>query len=458
MIIQQGLQASGGGIGTASPLGGGHVGAVRMRRLGGSARKNSIAIWLSMIGLIIPAADATLYIGGAKFTAGKLCIALLLVPALMAFSERGRKLVVSDAFVCMTAVWIVAAASQIDGSRTMSSAVSECLEFFGGYWVARAFIYGPAALREFVKVVKILAFVALLLAIVDSASGRLVAHELVASLFNTIPPDAQYRNDMVRATATFDHAILYGAFCCFSGTILLYAESDAVKRTVYVGLCVLGCVLSLSSSALLSLAIVIAAFSYDRVMQRYSWRWILFWAIGAMPVIGLLAFSENPVGWFLSHLTLDPESGYFRLMIWDAAFQRLSEAPFIGYGFNPLNSDILDATVDSVWLVMALRFGIPMVVLLLLSIFTACLPVKRGGLVRRRDMTMEGLATAFTLVLAMYIFIGLTVHFWNFMWIFWGLCIGIRASLREWLFKEAHQHAAQHRVAFNLARAARNNR
>ncbi len=39
--------------------------------------------------------------------------------------------------------------------------------------------------------------------------------------------------------------------------------------------------------------------------------------------------------------------------------------------------------------------------------------------------------TAFTLVLLTFMFTGFTVHFWNYMWIFWGLSIGIRASLRE---------------------------
>jgi MFS family permease len=376
------------------------------------------------------------------------------LPALVAVCERSRKLVLSDVFAFATAGWIVMAASQADGSDSMSSAVSEALEFFGGYLVARAFIFGPAALREFVKVLKILAFVTLLFAITESMSGRLIVHEIVASIFGTTPPDAQYRNGFVRATATLDHAILFGAFCCFTGTILLYAESDAVKRTVYVSLCLLGCLLSLSSSALISSSIVIAAYSYDRAVQRYPWRWVVFWAIAALPVFALFAVSGNPLGWILTHLTLDPESGYFRLMIWNEAFERLPESPLIGFGFNPLNSDILDATVDSVWLVFALRFGIPMIALLLLSTLTACLPQNRDVRIRGRDVFMGRLSTAFTMVLFMYIFIGLTVHFWNYIWMFWGLCIGVRASLREWSFKEAAQHAAQRRVALSLARAA----
>jgi hypothetical protein len=41
------------------------------------------------------------------------------------------------------------------------------------------------------------------------------------------------------------------------------------------------------------------------------------------------------------------------------------------------------------------------------------------------------MSTAFTIVLILLVFDGLTVHYWNFLWIFWGVCIGIRVSLRE---------------------------
>jgi len=47
------------------------------------------------------------------------------------------------------------------------------------------------------------------------------------------------------------------------------------------------------------------------------------------------------------------------------------------------------------------------------------------------------MATGFTMVLGMFMFVGLTVHFWNYMWISWGLCIGTRASVREWFLTQA---------------------
>jgi hypothetical protein len=135
------------------------------------------------------------------------------------------------------------------------------------------------------------------------------------------------------------------------------------------------------------------------------------------------------LGWVLTHLTFDPESGYFRYLIWERGLAFIDKAPLAGYSFNLLHDDILDSTVDSVWLVSALRYGIPMIIFLFLANFAAALP---SGTSKRTDFHTSQMSTAFTLVLMMFMFIGLTVHFWNFMWIFWGLCLGIRVSLREW--------------------------
>ena len=48
---------------------------------------------------------------------------------------------------------------------------------------------------------------------------------------------------------------------------------------------------------------------------------------------------------------------------------------------------------------------------------------------------MNNMRTGFTLVVVMFMFIGITVHYWNNVWIFWGICIGIRASLQEEYFR-----------------------
>src|SRR6202023_578334 len=118
------------------------------------------------------------------------------------------------------------------------------------------------------------------------------------------------------------------------------------------------------------------------------------------------------------HFTFDPQTGFYRILIWDAATAQISQAPIAGAGFV-LFGNMLDRTVDSVWLVVGLRYGIPMIVLLILFNVSSFLPTARSSIRRPRDL--DPLRTAFTLILLTFMFTGLTVHFWNFMWIFWGL-------------------------------------
>jgi O-antigen ligase len=129
-------------------------------------------------------------------------------------------------------------------------------------------------------------------------------------------------------------------------------------------------------------------------------------------------------------MTLDPESGYFRILIWDLALAQIGQSPITGYSFAPLNDYILDTTVDCVWLVEALRYGIPAIVLLAWANIAAIWPVRSRGPHDGEDFDRR-MSLAFTIVLLLLVFSGITVHLWNYMWILWGLFIGIKASLRE---------------------------
>jgi hypothetical protein len=71
------------------------------------------------------------------------------------------------------------------------------------------------------------------------------------------------------------------------------------------------------------------------------------------------------------------------------------------------------------------------VLLLLLGILAACTwgGQREGAFL---NLEMRYLRTGFSVVLTMFVFLGLTVHFWASIWLFWALCIGIRASIAEY--------------------------
>jgi O-Antigen ligase len=392
-------------------------------------RTNTFAAWLALIGLIIPAAEVQIFVAGAKFTVGRLGIILLFLPAIFMLFQRNRRLLLSDFFVFATAIWMVGAALYTDGTNSLSSAGAESIEILGGYLVGRAFFFGPAALRTFLSVLKVLAFAAIILAMADNITGRLMIHDMFAAILNVAPIEDQYRMGIVRATSTFDHAILFGTFCAVVAAMLLYSETNVMKRFLWVGFCFFGIILSLSSSSLMAFAIMLGTYTYGGLTRRFPWRWWACWMVFGALALVILPATNDPLGWVLTHLTLEPESGYFRLQEWNSAFYQISLSPWTGHAFFIFDSAEL-YSVDCVWLALALRFGLPTVVFLILANITALLPVKRSNN-RADDPYAAQMRTAFSLILVMFMFVGITVHYWNYMWIFWGICIGIRASLRE---------------------------
>lgn len=407
---------------------------VRIRTPSDAWRANPLPAVLALAGVLLPS-ELQVSIGGAKFTPGRMGVILLFIPALVVLCQKGRRFLFCDLIVCLTAGWIiVATASTVGFGGLLAAAGGETLEFLGGYFVARAFFFGPAALHTFLRVLKVSAVTSIVLGMADSMSGQLVVHKALAPFVQAAGvPNEHFRSAIVRATSTFDHPILFGAFCCILGIIFLYTETAVFKRVFWVGFCFLGCLLSQSSAALLAFAIVLQVYAYDRLLFRYQWRWIAFWSVLALFFCVLFAVTKHPIGWVLSHMTFDPQAAYYRILIWDTAIPRIAQSPLTGYSFNLFGDPILDASVDCVWLVFALRFGVPMIVFLFLANLVAVSPARQNVGNKAGALYMIRARTGFTVVLLMFMVIGLTVHYWNYMWIFWGVCLGIRVSLREWL-------------------------
>jgi uncharacterized membrane protein len=85
-------------------------------------------------------------------------------------------------------------------------------------------------------------------------------------------------------------------------------------------------------------------------------------------------------------------------------------------------------SIDAVYLVEMLRYGIPLVVFLVLSIYASFFSTVSNS---STDDHMARIRLGFSCAIVIVSIIGLTVHFWNSIWIFFSLCIGIRASFVE---------------------------
>ena len=389
--------------------------------------------WLVLIGAFFPSISITL--GGLTLLPGRATVILLLVPALVALFRHGRSRIASDYFAFAVASWMIGSSTLNDGFRPY--VLAESLEFIGAYAIGRAFFFGRPALETFVRVFKFVTFIVIALALLDTLSGRNITQEAMG-IRASRPPwllANDYRLGLIRASSTFEGFELYGTFCVAAAAIFLYSERKWLRRSLWVGFAVLGALLSLSSGPILGLGITFSAYSYGRILKHYSWRWQALVAASAALVVAAFVFSDNPVGWMVRHLTLDPQTGYWRIAEWGHATSELSNSPWIGFGLTDWKGRSRDFMifvgeqgVDCVWLVEALRYGYPVVILFFLTIF-AGLRTPNGA--STQDPYMANMRTGLSSVIVIMSLIGLTVHFWNSDWIFLSLCMGIRASFAE---------------------------
>lgn len=401
-------------------------------------RGSNLPALLVLSGIILPS-GLQLFVAGAKLTPARIALLLLFIPSVAKLLGRGRRLIPSDGLAVLVGVIMVAAAGYAAGAQSMVSATAESLDFVGGYLVARAYFIEPRAIDGFVRLLKMFTVVAICIAIVEVISGRWIVRDALTSMLGQEPTmldnaaaagDA-IRGGLRRAASTFDHPILFGVFCSLVGAITFATERTRIGRLSWAGICGLGTLLSLSSAAAISLGMVILGNGYEALMRRYRWRWTFLWSCLAAAAVVVILAANHPIGWVISHLTYDPQTGFYRILIWDAATTKIFEHPYTGYGFVLFGDYILDKTVDSVWLVLSIHYGIPLSLAVIMLNISAFWPT--------RWKSSSRVQAAFTMVLLVYMFAGLTVHFWNYMLTFWGVCIGIRASFREqprWTVKD----------------------
>jgi O-antigen ligase len=409
-----------------------------------SSKRHAI-VFLFPVAVVAPYVVG-IYLGTIKLTAVKILILLFILPAALTLargvSQRQRLLMASDALATIACVLMTLIPLANSGSTVLVLTVSQILEFFGSYIIGRAYFFGNSAFRDFVRALGIVTVAIVILGLLDIALQRYIVHELSAALFSAggvpilISSDPHYHRfilgfDTLRAASTFDHPILFGTFCAAIMPIHLYGQPSVVSKLFYVTVCAAGALIALSSAPLVSMFVAVALYGYDMLLRGARWRWTLLLWMSLAAIFALAVASNNPLSFLVRYLTLDPQTSYYRLLIWDAALDQISSSPWFGIGLEATGNDLLDSSIDCLWLVKAIQYGLPTTILLFLMGMVATLPAPRLAAIRARDPFLDRMCTAVSLTLLTLMFASITVYFWNTLWLFSGLCIGMRVSLKE---------------------------
>jgi hypothetical protein len=402
-------------------------------------------------GLVVPS-QVIVPIDIAKITATRAILLILFFPALLSYMRglgaRSRRVRPSDIFAVLMCFWIFFALTVTEGiAVSAESGGLVVLEFIGGYLVMRGFVRTRSDVEAFVICIYLAVFFLVLVALFDSLMGQNFVTDTLGRWTGQPTNETQYRNGLVRARSMLDHPILFGTLCSFAAVILFYGLRSMASRFMGLALCTLGVLLTVSSAPLLALLLAIGIMVYDRLFRTVPSRWrLLLWSIAAV-ILLLVIVRDDPVRTLIRHLTLDPQTAYYRLLIWDYAGAEALNSPLVGIGHREwARLDWMSGSVDTIWLSLALTFGIPCSLLLggtLLASMRQPGPQVPAGCV---DPYLVGMRQALSMVLCLAITIGFTVHLWGVMWTLLGSLAGLRMTLGEMCAAEAESFLSRRKL------------
>ncbi|WP_086738203.1 O-antigen ligase family protein [Erythrobacter colymbi] len=237
------------------------------------------------------------------------------------------------------------------------------------------------------------------------------------------------RMGLMRAQGPFAHPISAGIF--LGSFLSLYWLSGFKGWVRAVGaIAAFGSFFSVSSAAFLSLFGAGALLVYNWLTQQIanlSWR--AFFLVAAIFVfVGELGTKAGTFGLLVRFTSLDTNTGYQRINIWNYGTQNVRRHPWFGLGYGDWDRPAwMTSSVDNYWLLTAMRFGIlPSVLLSFATVMAILLLMKKSMSSTGADQQTErGVA------IAMAIFgLGLvSVAVWLSVQVWYYMLLGITVSL-----------------------------
>jgi hypothetical protein len=393
----------------------------------------SVLIAVFLASLVLP---VFFHIGPLRLSPYRLILLVMFFPLLIRWlgGQAGR-IRTADILMLLFCIWVAFSLAARHGlGQTFEFSGVFVMETFGAYLMARVLIRDLADFRYFVKVFSAIVMVLAPLALYESLTGRLLLTEFFGSFMQThTPVRMDPRWGLERAQGPFEHPILYGVFCSAAFGLSIFVTGhgrQGLSWMVRPAGAVLATFASLSAGALLSILLQGGMMAWDWVLRTFRHRWTLFFGLAAAGYIALdIAADRSPVQIFIHYLTFSAHNAYIRLAIWEYGLDNVWSHPILGLGRDDwARPHWLPASVDSFWLVITMRHGLPGFFLL-----TGAWLAILIGLARLKSAAAPVLAArkGLLIVLAGIAFSISTVHLWNATYAFLIFLFGSAAWITD---------------------------
>jgi len=383
-------------------------------------------------------------IGSVALSGPRIILLILFVPLIIDLltGKLGKTYPVDYLFITFIS-WTAFAFTVNNPNRVVEHVGSTGIEFLGSYLLGRAYIRTPQAFQSMIKVGVIVILISLPFGILEMKTGVAFWPSIFRNLpgFNAWADVANPpRMGLERAQIFFPHPIHQGLFCSLFVSLILIGLRDRaslLKRLFMSAIVGGGVFMGLSAAPLLSMILQLSLISWAFVFRNHPMRWwyLIFLFVCMYVTIDLIS-NRTPVKVLMSYATFSPQTAYYRAVINEWGYFNVSQNPIFGLGMRDWvrPAYMQRGSVDNFWLVTAMRYGIPGIVILALGYADAMF---RVGLAKTREGTpAHNIRQAWTIAIVSLAFVLYTVHVWTSVYSFIFMRIGAGLWIPQWADKQ----------------------
>lgn len=402
----------------------------RRRAIGSApakAPKNKLhwAVSLLLLSWVMP---FIIYAGPVRLSPYRITLLVLFFPC-MVWLARGRagRMRVPDILLVLFAIWCVVSLGVVNDFNTaLQTGGIQALETLVPYFLARCCIRNE---RDFLALARVLTGIVVALlpfAIFETLTGRNLYLEVASHILPSIGvADKDPRWGLRRAQLFFEHPILMGV-CCGSVlalTHMVVGRDLSVTRKWMVSIATaLTATLSLSSGPLTGILVQIALMAWNRLFGWLRASWLLLAASIGLGLMAVSLFAKRPLLHILMSFAFEPDSAFFRLLIWTYGTLSISNHPWFGVGTGAWDRPAwMGPSIDMFWLYNAIIYGLP-AGLLMLGFFATVVMSVVG--VRNLSPLQHDYRVGYLVGMASFFLTGWMVHFWNGTYVFFLFMAG----------------------------------
>ncbi len=396
-----------------------------------ASARSRLLLTVFLLSLVIPLA---IHLGPVRLTAYRVVLILTVLPALVhLILDKTNRLTLADLLIACAFGWAALACYVTPGTRDpLEAAGVLLLESCGAYLLARVTIRSAEDFRHMIRLLFWVVAAVLPFSIIESQTGTSPLLQLAAKVGQTFPQIYQdQRLGLHRVQSIFEHSITYGVFCA---TILggyyylnVLGRREGWRRFSIIPVSTF---LSVSAGGYLIVTVQTALMLWDRLTRRILHRWYLL-GLAAASGFALLSLyaAKSPFHIIVFRLSFSSQSGYTRILIWEHGTAEVASHPLFGLGLEIekwSRPDWMGPSIDNFWLFLTMSYGVPMIVAFLAAIVLLFWRTARARLPAGDDARVR---MGYLVTLVGFLVAGMTVHYWNAMFVWFMFFLGSGAYL-----------------------------